>query len=260
MAKSQRILNCIPSKEPEKDWKIDNSIEAGILRSGASIPEKKDLREQSWWKINDQESTGSCVGWATADSLLRWHYVKEKGFKNDVLLSVRYVWMASKETDQFFNRPTTFIEEAGTSLKSALDVCRKFGTVTEKELSFGNGSLFAGDEKDFYATASRMRISSYFNLGRNLTDWRRWLSEHGPILTRLDVDDTWYNATDNHGNLDMYKPETIRGGHAVALVGYTKDRFIVRNSWGTGWGDKGYGYASNEYASAAFTEAYGIEL
>ncbi len=43
-----------------------------------------------------------------------------------------------------------------------------------------------------------------------------------------------------------------------ALVGYTPDRFIVRNSWGTSWGDQGFAYASVAYAQAAFTEAYGV--
>ena len=57
--------------------------------------------------------------------------------------------------------------------------------------------------------------------------------------------------TDTKGKLDVYQPETARGGHAIALVGYTPDRFIVRNSWGTGWGDKGFAYASLEYASSA---------
>jgi C1A family cysteine protease len=61
--------------------------------------------------------------------------------------------------------------------------------------------------------------------------------------------------------MDVYRPETMRGGHAVALVGYTPDRFIVRNSWGTtGWGDQGFGYASLAYAQQAFTEAYGVSL
>ena len=44
------------------------------------------------------------------------------------------------------------------------------------------------------------------------------------------------------------------------MVGYTADRFIIRNSWGTGWGDKGFGYASIPYARDAFTEAYGVTV
>ena len=46
----------------------------------------------------------------------------------------------------------------------------------------------------------------------------------------------------------------------MALVGYTSGRFIVRNSWGTDWGDGGFAYASLGYAAEAFTEAYGVEV
>ena len=74
----------------------------------------------------------------------------------------------------------------------------------------------------------------------------------------MNVDDTWYKATVNDGNMDEYFPDTARGGHAVALVGYSSGRFIVRNSWGTDWGDDGFAYASLAYAQDAFTEAYGV--
>lgn len=30
------------------------------------------------------------------------------------------------------------------------------------------------------------------------------------------------------------------GSHAVVIVGYTKDHYIVKNSWGTGWGESGF--------------------
>jgi len=45
--------------------------------------------------------------------------------------------------------------------------------------------------------------------------------------------------------------ESLLGGHAVVGVGYDQatERLIVRNSWGVGWGDKGYFYLPFAYAS-----------
>ena len=74
------------------------------------------------------------------------------------------------------------------------------------------------------------------------------------------MDATWDNARATRGNLDIYQEEAVPRGHAVALVGYTPDRFIVRNSWGTSWGDQGFGYASVAYGKEAFTEAYGVTV
>lgn len=258
----KRILNVEPSRETERDWRLEAATAAGVVET-AAIPTSKDLRE-GWWKIGDQKDTGSCVGWATADSVLRWHFVKDGRLSKTQLLSPRFAWMASKETDEFRRTPSTFLEAAGTSLKAALDVARRLGAVQNRVLPFGSGKLYGGDEYVFYALAAQLKIRSYFNLslkrGHDVKDWRRWIAKKGPLLTRLNVDRTWYDATDNKGNLDVYRPKTAFGGHAVALVGYTKDRFIVRNSWGTGWGDRGFGYASLAYAQDAFTESYGVSL
>ncbi len=52
------------------------------------------------------------------------------------------------------------------------------------------------------------------------------------------------------GNMPMPKSgENPIGGHAVLAVGYdNEDRvFIVRNSWGEGWGDAGYFYMPYAY-------------
>ena len=255
----KRILNCLPSPRVEDDWTMATAVEAGLLAAPAALPAGKDLREK-WWKVGNQGSTGSCVGWATADSVVRWHATKAGRIKQGDLLSVRFIWMSSKETDEFNLRPSTFIERSGTSLKAALDVARRYGVLRESVLPFDSGKLYQGDEKTLYAIASQLKIMNYFNLGNGVTDWRSWLATNGPVLTRLNVDATWDGATQTGGNLDVYQPETGRGGHAVALVGYTPDRFIVRNSWGTDWGDGGFAYASIAYAQAAFTEAYGVTL
>ncbi len=256
---TKRILNCLESPKPEDDWTYETALEAGILAL-APLPPSIDLR-QDWWKIGDQGSTGSCVGWAAADSVLRWHFVSAGRIANDETLSPRFIWMAAKETDAYYSRPTTFIETDGTSLKAALDIARKYGAVKDSLLPFHSGRLYPREAATFYAIASQLKISSYYNLRRNLDRWKDWLANHGPILTRLDVDATWDNALQTNGRLDQYLPNTRRGGHAVALVGYTPEHFIVRNSWGTAtWGDQGYGYASYGYAADAFTEAYGVNL
>jgi hypothetical protein len=253
-----RILNCVPSTETENDWRIDNATAAGML-GVTPVPASKDLREK-WWAINDQGSTGSCVGWATADSLLRWHFVKAGRLSAKQMLSPRFIWMAAKETDEFTTQPTTFIETDGTSLKAALDIARRYGSVEDKVLPFGTGKLYPDEAATFYAIASLLKIASYINLGRNLANWRRWLATKGPILTRLDCDNNWMNARSTSGRLDVYDAMSAQGGHAVALVGYDQNQFVVRNSWGTPWGDKGFAYASNAYAAAAFTEAYGVHV
>ncbi|MCW5908025.1 MAG: C1 family peptidase [Chitinophagales bacterium] len=256
-----RILNCIPSRKIEDDWIAEEAF-GEISEKNLRIPLSVDLREDKWWKIGDQGATGSCVGWAAADSVMRWHMVKKGTITQQQLLSVRFIWMASKETDEFNNRATTFLEKAGTSLKAALEIGRKYGNVLETDLPF-SGTLTLANEHVFYGNAATRRINSYYNLVAGMPDklasFRRWIAAKGPVLTRLTVDSEWRNVGVN-GKLANYNAATANGGHAIALVGYTKDYFIVRNSWGTSWAHKGYAYASNAYAKAAFTEGYGITM
>jgi Papain family cysteine protease len=255
-----RILNCIPSRDVEKDWRFEHAVAAGLVAAAPPVPQAKDLRE-SWWEIGDQGATGSCVGWALADSVLRWHFVKANRLRQAERLSPRYIWMASKETDEFVGRPTTFVERDGTSLKAALDVARRYGVVLDNILPFASGNLYQDETEVFYAIAAQRKIASYINLGRNQEGWRRWIATKGPIFTRLDCDSVWMNAGSTGGRLEVYDTASANGGHAVAMVGYDASMFIIRNSWGTAdWGDKGFGYASNGYAAGAFTEAYGVNL
>ena len=58
---------------------------------------------------------------------------------------------------------------------------------------------------------------------------------NGPCVGGLpvynsSVTDFWDNTFDKE----------LEGGHAIAIVGYNKEGFIIRNSWGSGYGDKGY--------------------
>jgi C1A family cysteine protease len=247
-AKGQKprwICNLVPSGDTHRDWKFEDAIAGDALTAAAALPPSTDLRT-AWWKVGNQESTGSCVGWASTDGVMRFHLVKAGKIAKNVRLSPHYTWMASKETDEYVTRPETFIEEAGTSLKAAMEICRKYGVALESDLPFHvNTTMFGGKENSFYTGCVLRRAAAYFNMFRNFSQWRTWLASNGPILVGLNVDATWDQASSTRGKLDTFQPDTVRGGHAVCLVGYRKDgRFIVRNSWDTTWGDAGFGYAS----------------
>ena len=256
---NDRICNLVPSKDTQSDWSYSDV--QGVALTAAPIPATLDLRKP-WWTINNQENTGSCVGWAAADSLLRYQLVVANRLQKSELLSPRFVWMASKETDEFVSRPETFIEAAGTSLKASLDVLRRYGCVLDSELPFGIRTLmYADNPNTFFASASTRKIANYVNMRKNADEWKAWLFSVGPILVGLNVDATWRKAHQTGGNLDVFVPSTSGGGHAVCIVGYKNDRFIIRNSWGAEWGDNGFGYASPDYiAEAFFPESYGITL
>lgn len=49
------------------------------------------------------------------------------------------------------------------------------------------------------------------------------------------------------------------GGHAVTIVGYDTHGFIIKNSWGTNWGDAGYARIAFDYHSLYATEAVLID-
>jgi C1A family cysteine protease len=256
-----RICNLVPSRGTDQDWTFRDALASGVLAAPGPLPASVDLRK-AWWTINNQESTGSCVGWAAADGLMRYHLVAANRLDKTKLLSPRFVWMASKETDEFTKRPETFIEVAGTTLKAAMDIMRNYGNVLDTDLPFHiNTLMFGGNDNTFYANASTRKAANYFNLGKDLSQWRSWIAANGPILVGLSVDETWENAAATGGKLDTFVPASVRGGHAVCIVGYTPERFIIRNSWGTTWGDKGFGYASPAYiADAFFNESYGVTL
>lgn len=256
---SRFVLNCVASSGTDQDWQFGDAAGANLINLDDAPPNAVDLRED-WWTISDQGTSGACVGYATADGVLRWLYVKEKMLNETEKPSVRFIWMANKETDDLRAYPTSFLDSAGTSTKLALKVAKKYGCVPHERLPM-KGKLSNMNPTVFFSIAAQYRISAYFNLYAGSSDkisaLKLWIAQHGPVLSRLDVDDAFKKASKTDGRLETYDPGDKKEGHAVCLVGYTPAHFIVRNSWGEKWGDKGFAYASYAYAEAAFDEAYG---
>jgi len=80
-----------------------------------------------------------------------------------------------------------------------------------------------------------------------------------------------FNQADVKGGIPFPSPgERAVAGHAVVAVGYddsikiknlnsnqdTTGAFLIRNSWGTAWGDRGYGWLPYQYVLSQFAEDF----
>lgn len=253
-----RVFNIAPSLNIADDFTIHDARNRPDFPTNPVTPQNQnaiDLRE-GWWDVGDQGQTGSCVGWALADSLLRWHFVQSGQIAQGDHLSARFIWMAAKETDTQTDLPTTFIEKAFTSIKAALDIALDFGAVLEIDLPFDQPLMFDGTVVEFYNLAGALKIDAYYNLDNDFDELKWWLLNVGPVLVRVDVDSKFIDAKSTTADLSNYVNPLF--GHAAAIVGFNGDDYILRNSWGTQWGDNGFATLDSGYASQLIQEMYGV--
>jgi Papain family cysteine protease len=268
VAGAERLLNVEPSPAREQDW---------AARKGGRLKDKRppkalDLRTgRPWFKVQDQGQTGSCVGYALADAVMRWQLVEQRRLEPTQRLSARFIWMASKEIraqrlairaqtlapEEWW--PSTFLEEAPTNAKDALDVVRRYGAVTARMLPW-DGRLNRGPVPRFFERAQQFRIKAYHSLDddnpvEREKHWRQWIHQHGPVLLTVEAD---RSLVSGDGPLERFRERREPFLHACALVGYDERRFFIRNSWGTGWGDSGDIAATPAWLDRAARESYGV--
>jgi C1A family cysteine protease len=95
---------------------------------------------------------------------------------------------------------------------------------------------------------SGQKISSYAKIPSDLAV-KHALVMFGPVAGGFPV---WSGSNPKFWK----KVGRYEGGHAVTIVGYNKEGFIIRNSWGTSWGDKGHVVCSYEDFHDACFEAW----
>lgn len=257
-----RILNMRPSTSPESDFTMVQAfLAAGVdeKQLEAALPSRLDLRETiPLWPIKNQGATGACAGFS-ASSLLEYVFTKTGRLKPGEQIAPRPLWMGAKETD-VWQKASSFIEQEGTSLTAVLKILQSDGCVRESFMPFN--TLYTRSMQSYYLNAAQLRILSYFNLGKAIEGWKKWLSQYGPIYAAITVDGAWQNATATKGIIESYDSSHIYGGHAVVICGYDSatKRVLFKNSWGKEWGDGGFAWASEAWCNQAVLEAYGVAV
>ena len=96
----------------------------------------------------------------------------------------------------------------------------------------------------------KLKIGEYA-LIRNAIELRYAILANGPCFGALPV----YNNSDYFWRKSG--SQRVMGYHTIAIVGYTETGFIIRNSWGRGFGENGYTHLNTEEASKLL-EAWSI--
>lgn len=238
--------------EDKRDYKFKTIImESPNLQLGAKVDHTLNMSP-----VKDQGQLGSCVGFAVT-AMKEWQERVEneaelsegKRGKSKVYdLSEAWLYWNCKKIDAWPN-------EEGTSIRYAMQVLNKIGVPTEKAWPYDDVNI--GEPAKWATLVARWNtIESYWRIS-NLQELKVALKD-GPVPIGVACFlEIFYTGGDG---IVPYPadPNTIYGGHAICAVGYddTKQLVKFKNSWGTGWGENGYGYLPYSYIEDFMWDAW----
>jgi len=144
-------------------------------------------------------------------------------------------------------------QDAGSTLSQGINALVKYGVCHENLWTYvDDGVKYKTKPTDgCYTDAKSHEIVTYNNVPQNLTSMKQCLLDGFPFVVGISIYESFESDTVAHTGIVPMPQSTEKelGGHAVMCVGYdnSKNCFIMRNSWGTGWGDKGYFYIPYDY-------------
>jgi hypothetical protein len=101
--------------------------------------------------------------------------------------------------------------------------------------------------EDWWLDAVNRPLGAYYRVDmRSVTDMHVALNEVGALYASALTHDGWFEVDRRTAAIPLRKRKPSDGGHAFAIVGYDRAGFLVRNSWGAGWGDGGYAVLTYE--------------
>ena len=200
------------------------------------IPSSWDWRSvggKNWVSnVKNQGGCGSCVAFATAAALESHHRIEESNENLSIDIS---------EAGLFFipeRQCNVGDPRYGWSVPSALDFLVDEGACFEDNYPYRgvnqNAELVEGTELT-------MKITGYDSTTQT-SQMKRWLVEEGPLVATYTVYQDFMVFWGGGAN-GVYTHVTgaVRGGHAVAVIGYDDDDdcWICKNSWGSTHGNDG---------------------
>lgn len=205
------------------------------------LPTAVDLRDKMP-AVYDQSDLGSCTANALG-GLAEYLMIKEG--KAHYTPSRLFVYYCERAMEGSVG------EDAGAAIADGAKVLETLGCPHESKWWYDISKFRVKPNKAVYADGAKHLVQGVSSVAQSLSEMKKVLASQTPIAGGFAVYESFENEEVAHtGVVPMPgRHEEILGGHAVLLVGYddTQSRFIVRNSWGSSWGDKGYCYMPYSY-------------
>lgn len=231
---------------PDLPDQRDHLYSAPLPRLGP-LPAKVDLRTQCPG-VYDQGQIGSCTANAIA-AAVEFDLLKQK--LADFVPSRLFIYFNERSMEH------SVATDSGAQIRDGVKSVNKLGVCPETEWPYvatpadpntnvwpPNAVPAQRPTPGCYKDALNHQVVSYQRVNPDLAQMKGCLAAGYPFVFGFTVYDAFESAAvAQSGVLNLpTSAEQVVGGHAVLAVGYddVAQRFIVRNSWGAQWGQKGY--------------------
>lgn len=148
----------------------------------------------------------------------------------------------------------TTTEDAGASIRDAIKAGVLYGVADESAYPYDITKFAVNPPSGIWTAAATHKVTSYHSIADgDIQTMKSALATGFLVGFGFNVYDYFMSASmASKGILPVPGPsEQLQGGHAVCLVGYddSKKMFLVRNSWGTSWGQAGYFWMAYDYVA-----------
>ena len=206
------------------------------LEAPPRLPEKTDLRGVWMPEPYDQGQLGSCTANAIGAALAYEHLKESLG---PLMPSRLFIYYGERVIEG------TIQSDAGAQIRDGVKVLATLGAPPEQLWPYDIAKFARKPPEKAYQAAVQHKAVAYFRVDQTkLREMLGCLASGFPFVFGFTVYEGFESAkVVKTGVLDMPKRgERVLGGHAVLAVGYNQKakRFLVRNSYGSAWGRKGY--------------------
>ncbi|MEB3221058.1 MAG: C1 family peptidase [Candidatus Sericytochromatia bacterium] len=204
-------------------------------------PQHVDMRPQCS-PIYDQGDLGSCTAFAVGKGVREC--LQRKRAERFTELSALYLYYETRRLRNAVNL------DSGATITDTMKAIAQAGIAPEATWPYRIDFFTQRPPEAAYGQASTWRLKTGVQLA-GLPDIKKALARKQPVVFGMRLFQN-FRDVGSDGMLPLPQPgDVMVGGHAVTAVGYDEKRrvLIVRNSFGTAWGDHGYFYMPYDYVT-----------